>query len=180
VHPAEHDGKREESQVDRVELLVLQAVEIGIVGTAIMDSWTTVRSRLLGTPALSYALVGRWLAYLMRGKFRHDRIAAVPAIPGELAIGWTAHYITGIAFAAVLLAIWGTRWVQHPTLGPALIVGTGSVLAPFLIMQPGMGLGIAASRTPRPVANRVNSLVTHIVFALGLYAGGWVTRLYPT
>jgi hypothetical protein len=58
-----------------------------------------------------------------------------------------------------------------------LIVGLGSVAAPFLLMQPGMGAGIAASRTPRPTAARLRSLVTHGIFGLGLYATGWVTCL---
>ena len=61
-----------------------------------------------------------------------------------------------------------------PDLGPALLVGIGSVAAPFLVMQPGMGAGIAASRTPRPAAARLQSLVTHAIFGLGLYAAGWL------
>ena len=56
---------------------------------------------------------------------------------------------------------------------PPLAVGIGSVAAPFLVMQPGMGAGIAARRTPRPGAARFQSLVTHAIFGLGLYATGW-------
>jgi Protein of unknown function (DUF2938) len=41
-------------------------------------------------------------------------------------------------------------------------------------MQPGMGAGIAASRTPRPGAARVQSLLTHAIFGLGLYAAAWL------
>ena len=37
-----------------------------------------------------------------------------------------------------------------PTFLPALLVGIGTVAAPFFILQPGMGAGIAASRTPNP------------------------------
>jgi hypothetical protein len=73
--------------------------------------------------------------------------------------------------------VWGLEWVRHPTIGPALLVGIGTVLAPFLVLQPGMGAGVAASRTPRPVAARVQSLVTHTVFGLGLYASAWIARL---
>jgi hypothetical protein len=75
----------------------------------------------------------------------------------------------------MLLAVWGLDWVRHPTLAPALIVGIGSVAAPYLILQPGMGAGIAASRTPNPAAARLRSLVTHAVFGVGLYVAGWVT-----
>jgi hypothetical protein len=44
-------------------------------------------------------------------------------------------------------------------------------------MQPGMGLGIAASRAPDPRAARLRSLTTHAIFGLGLYAAGWAARL---
>jgi hypothetical protein len=37
-------------------------------------------------------------------------------------------------------------------------------------MQPAMGAGLAARRTPRPQAARLHSLAMHVVFGLGLYA----------
>ena len=148
---------------------------IGTGATAVIDMWAVARKRLLGIPSLDYGLVGRWIVYMMRGRFQHDRIAASPAVQSERLIGWTAHYLIGIAFAAMLLGIWGLDWARHPTIVPALIVGIGSVAAPFLVMQPGMGAGIAASRTPRPSAARLQSLVTHAIFGLGLYAAGWIT-----
>jgi hypothetical protein len=143
-----------------------------------MDAWGIARKHLLGMPAPDYGLVGRWLAYMTRGRFRHERIAATPSVRGERIVGWAAHYLIGIAFAGVLLAIWGLEWTSQPTLAPALIVGIGSVAAPFLLMQPGMGAGIAASRTPRPAAARAQSLVTHLVFGAGLYAAGLVLSLH--
>jgi hypothetical protein len=152
---------------------LMHALLIGSGATAVIDIWAVARKRLLGIPSLDYALVGRWLAYLPRGRFRHDPITATPPVKGERLIGWVAHYLIGIAFAAVLLALWGLDWARHPTLGPALIVGIGSVAAPFFVMQPGMGAGIAASRTPRPGAARINGLITHTIFGLGLYAAGW-------
>lgn len=159
---------------------LLCAVLIGTGATAVMDVWVAARKWLLGIPPLNYGLVGRWLAYLARGRFRHDSIAASPPMQGERLIGWTAHYLIGIALTAMLLAIWGLDWAWHPTIGPALIVGISSVAAPFLLMQPGMGAGVAASRTPRPAAGRLHSLVTHGIFGLGLYATGWVTSLLDT
>lgn len=153
------------------------ALLVGAGATVMMDMWTAVRKWLLGIPSLDYGLVGRWLVYLARGRFRHDPIAASPPVRSERLIGWTAHYLIGIAFAAILLAIWGLDWARHPTIAPALIIGIGSVAAPFLVMQPGMGAGIAASRTPRPASARFNSLITHGIFGFGLYAAGWVTSL---
>lgn len=156
---------------------IMCAFAMGVGATAVMDVWTIVRKQLLHIPAMDYGLVGRWLAHLFRGRFHHDRISATAPVPHERLIGWTAHYLIGIAFAATLLAIWGLEWVQRPTLGPALLVGIGSVAAPFFLMQPGMGAGVAASRTPRPTAARVQSLVTHTIFGLGLYAAGWTASV---
>jgi hypothetical protein len=156
---------------------LVSALLIGVGATAVMDLWAVARKRLLGIPSLSYGLVGRWLVYLGRGRFRHNPIAASPPVRRDRLIGWTAHYLIGVAFAAVLLAIWGVGWACHPTIGPALIVGIGTVAAPFLLMQPSMGAGIAASRTPHPTTARLQSLVTHAIFGLGLYAAGSMTAL---
>lgn len=142
---------------------------IGIGATATMDAWVIVRKLLFRIPAPHYGLVGRWLGHMTHGCFRHDAIAKAVPIRHELFIGWTAHYLIGIAFAALLIAGWGFEWLGHPTLVPAVIVGIATVTAPFLLMQPGMGAGIAASRTARPAAARAQSLITHVFFGLGLY-----------
>lgn len=156
---------------------LLAVVCIGVGATAVMDLWGWVRTPLLGIPPPDYGMLGRWLAHMRHGQFRHDAIAASPAMPGEGIIGWTLHYLTGIAFAALLIGIWGGSWTQAPTLGPALAIGIGTVVAPFLLMQPGMGAGIAASRTTHPTSARIQSLIAHGVFGLGLYGSGWAIRL---
>jgi hypothetical protein len=156
---------------------LVSSVLVGIGATLLMDAWALARKSLLGIPAADYGLVGRWLGHMTKGRFLHASIAAAAPIPGERMIGWIAHYLTGIAFAAVLLALWGVDWVREPRLVPALLVGVGSVIAPFLLMQPGMGAGIAASRTPRPNTARLRSLATHTVFGMGLYASGWAVSL---
>jgi hypothetical protein len=154
-------------------MFLVCALLIGAGATAVTDLWSVARKRLLGVPPANWALVGRWLAHAAHGRIRHDPIAASPAVRHELLIGWLAHYLIGAAYAALLLAIWGLDWVCRPTLAPALIVGLGTVVAPFLLMQPGMGAGIAGSRTPRPNVTRVHTLITHTTFGLGLYAAGW-------
>lgn len=148
---------------------LLGAVLVGAGATAVMDVWTFLRQPLLGVPRPDYALVGRWLMYMPRGRFRHDAITATPPLAGEREVGWVLHYLTGIVFAAVLLLWQGMAWLQQPTPGPALTVGVVSVAAPFLLMQPGMGAGIAASRSAKPAQARFNSLLTHAVFGAGLY-----------
>lgn len=149
---------------------------VGVVATAAMDLWGVARKPLLGIAPPDYRLLGRWLGHMAHGRFRHEAIAKALPVRGERLIGWTAHYATGVAFAAVLIGIAGLAWIARPTLAPALIVGVTSVAAPFLLMQPGMGMGIAGARTPNPAAVRLQSLVTHVVFGFGLYGAGWVAR----
>ena len=156
-----------------MENLAIPALLIGAGATAVMDLWAIARKHLLGMSLPDYGLVGRWLAHMaLSWRFHHDRISAAPAVHGERAIGWIAHYLIGIAFAALLIGLCGTEWVRQPAIGPALLVGVGTVAAPFLLMQPGMGAGIAASRTPNPAAARIQSLITHAVFGVGLYMAG--------
>jgi hypothetical protein len=157
---------------------LIRILMIGVGATVVMDMWGIVRMRLFGIATPNYGLVGRWFAHMRNGRFRHNSIAASPAVSGERLIGWTAHYLTGIVFAVVLILIAGPAWLHHPTLGPALLVGVGTVVAPFFLMQPGMGAGIASSRTPRPAVARLHSLITHTVFGLGLYIAGWGVRFF--
>lgn len=150
--------------------MILYATAIGIGATLALDLWGLLLKRLFGVSSMGWHLVGRWVGHFPRGRFRHDSIMAAPAVQGELAIGWIVHYLVGIAYAILFLAIVGNGWLQQPTLLPALGFGVLTVIAPFFIMQPGMGAGIAASRTPAPNAARLRSLAAHSVFGIGLYA----------
>lgn len=152
------------------------AVVVGVGATAVTDLWGIARKPLLGIAAPNFGLVGRWIAYMPRGQFKHDSIAAAAPVRGERLMGWTAHYLIGVVFAAVLIGLYGSEWIQRPTIAPALIVGVATLAAPFFLMQPGMGAGIAGARTPRPAATRLQSVVMHAVFGLGLYVSGWAAH----
>ncbi len=125
--------------------------------------------RALRVQTLDYALPGRWIGHFPRGRFAHPRIAAAEPVQGERAMGWLAHYSIGIAFALMLLALQGPSWAQSPTLLPPLLVGLGTVTAPWFVMQPAFGAGVAGSKTPKPLAGRLRNLSTHLVFGIGLY-----------
>lgn len=144
------------------------AMLIGIGATAVMDAWLLLLKHL-GVPTLNFAFIGRWVGHLLRGQFAHAAIAKAAPIRGELAWGWLTHYAVGMAFATVLVGIQGADWVRSPTLLPALAVGVCTVAAPLLVMQPAMGSGFAASRTPTPLKNCLRSLANHTVFGFGLY-----------
>ncbi|KVP81655.1 hypothetical protein WJ95_22385 [Burkholderia ubonensis] len=156
---------------------LLHLLLIGAGGTLVMDLWVLFRRRAFGTPSLDYALVGRWLGHMASGRFRHASIVAAPPVRHERPLGWLAHYAIGIAFAGLPVALAGTQWISAPTLLPALAAGIGSVAAPFFVMQPAFGFGIAAARTPQPSVARRRSLVTHLSYGLGLYVAAQVLTL---
>jgi len=152
-----------------MQILWLDALAIGVGATAVMDVWAVALKRFWCIPSLNFAMVGRWLGHLPRGTFTHVNIAQAAPVRDEAILGWTAHYLIGVLFAAVLLALVGQEWVQGPTFAPALLAGLVSVAAPFCILQPGMGAGLAASKTQHPNAARLRSLMAHTAFGIGLY-----------
>ena len=152
-----------------MQILWLDALAIGVGATAVMDVWAVALKRYWCIPSLNLAMVGRWLGHLPRGTFTHVNIAQAAPVRDEAILGWTAHYLIGVLFAAVLLALAGQEWVRQPTFAPALLAGLVSVAAPFCILQPGMGAGLAASKTPHPGAARLRSLMAHTAFGIGLY-----------
>ena len=161
---------------------VVRIVAIGAGATAVMDAWLALQQRM-GARPLDFALVGRWVGNMRRGEFVHAAIANARPVPGERALGWLTHYLVGVAFAALLVAVAGPTWLREPTLAPALLLGVATVVAPLFVMQPAMGAGFAASRTPQPAKSRLRSVVNHTVFGAGLYVTAAVidaiVRLQP-
>ena len=149
--------------------VVVRGITIGVVGSALMDVWSAVLRRRFGIPTLDYRLLGRWIGHFSKGRFVHERIAAAEPVVGERLLGWLAHYAIGVTFAFLLLAVWGHAWLTSPTIWPALAVGIGTVVAPWFVMQPAMGAGLAGSRTPDPRATRLRNLAMHAVYGVGLY-----------
>jgi hypothetical protein len=156
---------------------VVSSVTIGAGATLTMDLWAAVLRRF-GVPSLDFAWLGRWLGHLPRGRWIHERIALAEPIRAEALIGWCAHYSIGVTFAALLLATFGLAWARSPTLGPALLVGLATVVAPLFVLQPALGAGIASSKTPRPLFNTLKSLLTHIVFGFGLFVAARATASF--
>ncbi|WEL54084.1 DUF2938 domain-containing protein [Pseudomonas kermanshahensis] len=144
------------------------ALLIGVGATVIMDLWGVLLRRL-GIPTLNFAMVGRWAGHVMKGRVRHDAIAKAEPVANELVLGWVIHYVIGVLFAVMLVGMVGEGWLSAPTLWPALVWGVATVVAPLCFMQPVMGAGFFASRTPTPGRNCLKSLVTHTVFGVGLF-----------
>ena len=147
----------------------LRVVLLGTGATLAMDIWTIALRRLANIPSLDYRLVGRWIGCFHKGRLVHHPIFATQPVTGEKWLGWAAHYAIGIAFAWLFTLLVGPAWLDRPSPAAPIFFGAASVLVPYFVMQPALGLGVAASRTPNPRSARLKSLATHLVFGAGLY-----------
>lgn len=150
------------------EQLLIRVLGIGIGATVLLDVWLMLLRRW-GVPTLNFALLGRWVGHLPRGRWRHPSIGAALPVRHELALGWVSHYAIGVMFAALLVVWAGERWLQHPEPVAAVLLGLATAVAPLFLMQPAMGAGVAGRRTGVVWKNVLRALANHLVFGLGLY-----------
>ena len=144
-------------------------VAMGIGGTVAMDVWARVAAGLGISGAPNWAMPGRWLAHVFRGRVFHDDIAAADPVGGELRLGWVFHYAVGILYG-VIFALWaGAEWLATPTFVPVWIFALVTILAGWMLLLPGMGLGWFAAKTPAPWKTRALGLVAHTIFGLGMF-----------
>jgi len=156
--------------------LLLQGAVLGVGATVLMDLWQQAFGRLPGQAPPNWRPVGRWFWHLRDGEVFHPAIGEAAPSPNDLAVGWIAHYAVGILYGMVFALIVGPRWFAAPTFLPAWIFGIVTVAAGWFLLQPGMGLGWAAARTPNPTKVRAISLLNHTVFGLGLWLTGLLLR----
>jgi hypothetical protein len=166
---------REDPMTELAARYVVEIIVIGIVATLVTDIWQCLLQAIAGVPPAQWGLIGRWLAGFPRGVFVHQSIAAAKSVRGELALGWAFHYAVGIVWAALYVAIMKLGLNSGPTLISAVVVSLALLVAPWFVMQPALGMGFLASRTPKPAAARAISALAHTVFGIGLYLGaiGW-------
>ena len=149
-------------------IIIVKTVAIGIGATIAIDLWVSFL-KLFKIKSLDYKYVGRWIGNIPKGKYFHIKIQDTPPIPHELILGWTVHYLIGITFAFILIAIYGISWLDKPSVLPAIIIGLITAAGPFFIMQPAFGFGIASSKLPNQNLLRLKSLGTHLIYGIGLY-----------
>ncbi len=153
--------------------LVWRGAIIGLGATVAMDIWAIILATVFKQPKANWAPVGRWFYHLKSGRIFHDTISTADPYRHELALGWISHYAVGIAYGIMLALFVGPVWFAEPTFLPAWIWGILTVAAGWFLLQPGLGIGWAASKTPNPTKVRALNLLAHTVFGLGL----WLTAL---
>lgn len=156
--------------------LLVKGVVAGFGATVLMDVWAILLWKAFGQSRPNWAPVGRWFWHLKNGVVFHDDIGKAEPYAHELALGWLSHYAVGILYGVILALIVGDGWFAAPTFLPAWILGIVTVGAGWFLLQPGLGIGVAASKLPNANKVRVLNLVSHTVFALGLFGTALLIR----
>jgi len=153
---------------------------VGILATITMDVVAVIALRLgivgRGPRRTGPDLIGRWIGYLLRGKFKHTDILQTPPLQGELVLGLAAHYSIGIVLTLLYL---GLLIVAHgrPTAPTAILYGTATTVFPWFLMFPSQGMGWLGRDAPGDAHLASMSLFNHIIFGLGLAL--WMAVLRP-
>jgi hypothetical protein len=159
--------------------IIIAAMVLGGLATAFLDIINYLQHVVFDKPLTRYEFIGRWVIYMTDGIFSHQSIKTAEPRAGELLLGWIGHYGIGVAFAGLMLAFTGLKWIQAPSFLPAFIVGLATCSIPFFIMYPGMGYGIAGLSTQAPTMLQSKVLLSHFIFSVGLYLAGWLLQKLP-
>ncbi|WP_220801300.1 DUF2938 domain-containing protein [Roseobacter sp. OBYS 0001] len=154
--------------------IMTEGIVMGLVATAAMDLWGLLLNRLAGLPLSNWGRAGRWVVQVAQGRVFHDDIGAVAPMPREVQIGWAFHYAVGVIYGVALAVLMGPGWLAEPTFLPAWVFSIVMIGFGWFLMQPAMGAGIAASKTPAPWRARALGLAAHTVFGAGLWVGAMV------
>lgn len=158
--------------------ILFRAALIGVGGTLVLDVYAWVLVKYFKIPMTNWAMVGRWIGLMSRGQFIQPQLGQARKVRGESAIGWGFHYVIGAGYGLLLVAIWGADWLLNPTIVEPMLLALALLVLPYFMMMPGMGMGIAASRTSKPNVARLKSLAGHSVFGCAMYLTAFVNVLF--
>jgi hypothetical protein len=153
---------------------------VGILATVTMDVVAMMAFRLgitgRGPRRTGPDLIGRWIGYLLKGKFRHTDILQMPPLRGERLLGLAAHYSIGIVLTLVYLSLLVMAHAT-PTALSAILFGTATTVFPWFLMFPSQGMGWLGRDAPDNAHLALISLFNHIIFGLGIAL--WMAVIRP-
>jgi hypothetical protein len=151
---------------DREPPSVAGAAVAGVLATWGMD----VSARRIVAPALAVkppSNLGRWIGYMLKGRFTHEDITKAAPIPREAAIAVVAHYAIGLALGAGYALLLRVPQPRPSTLPRATAYGAATTVLPWFWMFPARGQGIMGLRDG-DLRVPAFALCTHIMYGLGL------------
>jgi len=154
----------------------VEMVLMGIFATWFMDMCAKilVKAKLVH-PRIDPNGVGRWILYMLRGKFVHSDISQTPALEYEKQATLISHYLIGIGLGGLFLLLEFLVPVFRQQFWVPLLFGFSTVVLPWFWLFPSIGLGIMASNTEKPSDYLKVSSLNHLNFGFGMMI--WVVGL---
>lgn len=151
--------------------LVMNMIVAGVFATVVLDVWQRLLHAATGIPPTNWGMIGRWFGHMPRGRFVHTAIGEAEPVAGEAAIGWIMHYLIGVIYGVVYVGLFTVVLGGAPTLVNGFLFGLASVVIPWFVMQPCLGLGAMGAKAPNPNIPRYTALSAHGIYGVALYAG---------
>jgi len=158
-------------------MIVIEMILMGIFATYFMDllAGILVKRKVIHS-YIGPEAVGRWFLYMFKGKFTHKDILKTPALNSENLWGFLSHYLIGIVLAGIYLFL--ELWVPivSDQLWMPFVFGIATVILPWFWLNPCMGFGFLASKSPNRAHIIRTSLVNHTNFGLGFFI--WIVSFH--
>lgn len=150
--------------------LTVNMIVSGVFATVVFDIWQRLLQAMTGIPPTNWGIVGRWFGHIPQGRLVHESIGDAAPVANEATLGWFMHYLIGIGYGVVYVGMMVALF-DGPTLLNGFLFGLVSVVVPWFMFQPCLGLGFMGSRAPNPNIPRYTALAAHCLYGMALYAG---------
>ena len=131
--------------------MIWTGIIMGLAGTLAMDIWALVLERF-GLARGNWAMPGRWLGHVFRGKVFHDNIGKAEPVPKRArALGWALHYGVGVIYGVVFVLIMGAGWLANPTFMPVWIFSILTIVAGWFLPSTRHGAGLGRVQNAGPL-----------------------------
>jgi hypothetical protein len=149
-------------------------VPAGVLATIVMDGAMVAASAIGGSALTSDRLgpdmIGREVADLLHGRWRHGDITREPPQRGELALGMLTHYGTGIVLTQAFLLL-PRRGDARLRFAAATAFGIATAALPLLVLFPLLGYGWSGLRSGDAARLGRIMLLGHTAFGIGIALG---------
>ena len=146
-----------------------EMILMGIFATFFMDILAKflVKSKIV-RPAIEPHIPGRWVLYMLKGKFIHEDIRQIPALKNEKLAALISHYLIGIVLIGIYLFLEIKIPAIRAQLWMPLVFGITTVLLPWLWLYPSIGIGFLASKSKKKSDCIIFSIINHLNFGIGM------------
>jgi len=153
-----------------------EMILMGLFATYFMDFCAKFLIKLkVVRPTVESNIPGRWILYMLRGKFSHDDIHLTPPLNYEKHAAQISHYLIGITLIGAYLFLELQLPAIRDVLWTPLVFGFATVILPWFWLYPSIGIGFLASKSPNQLNFIILSCINHTNFGVGMLI--WILAL---